>query len=408
MDRLEHVVGRGAGLHQPVTVAPEALEDGVDPRGHLGAVGRRRRPRPRASGRGPGRRRPHDRDVVLSHASVSPGRPAFRQDVGMPRARETGIRIGVAADAVRPTRSSTCPASAWVTPRSSATSRRRPTGRGSARTGVTTLLLAEDAYLRPLAAGGAVLNGAGECTGFLTAREWGAIETPVYLTSTMQLGRVYDAACEIALEQHGGVADDVVIPVVGECDDSFLNDCRRMQVDAADVRSSYDEAGTVARRHLAAARGRRGRRHRDVLPGLQGRHRDGVPGDRRRAHRRGAAAHQLRRAAPAHRRPGCRWAGCCRHRTRRRAPPAGSCIGVVVTDAPVDAAGCARLARRIGLGPGPDRVDRAPRQRRDLPGRVDHVPGRPGRHARGGTRGSPVAASTRCSGPSSTPPRRRC
>jgi len=30
--------------------------------------------------------------------------------------------------------------------------------------------------------------------------------------------------------------------------------------------------------------------------------------------------------------------------------PAGSCIGVVVTDAPVDAAGCARLARRVGLG----------------------------------------------------------
>ncbi|MFI5101444.1 MAG: P1 family peptidase, partial [Actinomycetes bacterium] len=30
--------------------------------------------------------------------------------------------------------------------------------------------------------------------------------------------------------------------------------------------------------------------------------------------------------------------------------PAGSCIGVVVTDAPLDAAGCARLARRVGLG----------------------------------------------------------
>jgi D-aminopeptidase len=29
---------------------------------------------------------------------------------------------------------------------------------------------------------------------------------------------------------------------------------------------------------------------------------------------------------------------------------AGSCIGVVVTDAPVDGAACARLARRIGLG----------------------------------------------------------
>jgi D-aminopeptidase len=30
--------------------------------------------------------------------------------------------------------------------------------------------------------------------------------------------------------------------------------------------------------------------------------------------------------------------------------PEGSCIGVAVTDAPVDGAGCARLARRIGLG----------------------------------------------------------
>ena len=33
-----------------------------------------------------------------------------------------------------------------------------------------------------------------------------------------------------------------------------------------------------------------------------------------------------------------------------RKPPAGSCIGSVVTDAPVDGAGCARLARRVGLG----------------------------------------------------------
>ena len=39
-------------------------------------------------------------------------------------------------------------------------------------------------------------------------------------------------------------------------------------------------------------------------------------------------------------------------RRRPTAPqrPAGSCIGIVVTDAPVDGADCARLARRIGLG----------------------------------------------------------
>jgi D-aminopeptidase len=32
------------------------------------------------------------------------------------------------------------------------------------------------------------------------------------------------------------------------------------------------------------------------------------------------------------------------------APPAGSCIVVVLTDGPLDAAACARLARRAGLG----------------------------------------------------------
>jgi D-aminopeptidase len=31
-------------------------------------------------------------------------------------------------------------------------------------------------------------------------------------------------------------------------------------------------------------------------------------------------------------------------------PPAGSCLGVVVTDAPLDHSACERLARRVGLG----------------------------------------------------------
>ena len=68
-----------------------------------------------------------------------------------------------------------------------------------------------------------------------------------------------------------------------------------------------------------------------------------------------------------------------------RAPP-GSCIGVVVTDAPVD-------RRRLrAAGPpdrpraGPHRLDRPPRQRRDLPGRLDDLPARPRRHPRTGPR----------------------
>src|SRR5258706_4255368 len=115
-----------------------------------------------------------------------------------------------------------------------------PAGRGVARTGVTVIDPGGNLFRRPVPAGGAVLNGAGECTGFLAAAEWGLLETPIFLTSTMQVGRVYDAACELMLAEDEGIADDVVIPIVAECDDSFLSDPRRMQVSAGDVRTALD------------------------------------------------------------------------------------------------------------------------------------------------------------------------
>jgi D-aminopeptidase len=223
-----------------------------------------------------------------------------------------------------------------------------PEGRGAARTGVTTLFLAEDSYTRPLAAGGAVLNGAGECTGFLTATEWAAIETPVYLTSTMQLGRVYDAACQIALDQHAGVAGDVVIPVVGECDDSFLNDCRAMQVEAADVRASHlaavDSRGSSAPPPEGSVGAGTGMSCLGFKGGIGTSSRvtpDGHTvavllltnfGERKRLTVSGVPVGQQLPEGVAPERP------------------AGSCIGVVVTDAPVTGSDCARLARRVGLG----------------------------------------------------------
>ena len=99
-----------------------------------------------------------------------------------------------------------------------------------------------------------MLNGAGECTGFLALSEWGLVETPVFLTSTMQVGRVYDAACELLMAEEPLIGmQDVIIPVVAECDDSFLSDPRRMQVSAADVSA-------------------RGRRQRPPGPRPRGRH----------------------------------------------------------------------------------------------------------------------------------------
>jgi D-aminopeptidase len=115
-----------------------------------------------------------------------------------------------------------------------------------ARTGVTVVLPAPvpDLLEHPVPAGTAVLNGAGELTGSIEIREWGILETPVYLTSTHAVGRVMDAAVQVAVEADETVGvDRFVIPVVGECDDSWLNDARSVHVDAADVKQAVASAG---------------------------------------------------------------------------------------------------------------------------------------------------------------------
>ena len=59
----------------------------------------------------------------------------------------------------------------------------------------------------------------------------------------MQVGRVYDAACELLMAEEPRIGtDDVIIPIVAECDDSFLSDTRRMQVSAADVATALADA----------------------------------------------------------------------------------------------------------------------------------------------------------------------
>ena len=220
----------------------------------------------------------------------------------MPRARDLGIVIG--ALPTGPTNSVLDVAGRRARARHGAP-RRAGAARGPRRRAHRRdrLVLAEDAFTRPLPAGGAVLNGAGECTGFLTAAEWGSAETPVYLTSTMQLGRVYDAACQIELEANPSCADDVVIPVVGECDDSFLNDARRMQVEHDDVRGGV-RRGAGAR---AGPRRRRTRARSAPAPACpawasraaSARRRGSLPAGHTVG---GAAADQLRRARAAHRR----------------------------------------------------------------------------------------------------------
>jgi D-aminopeptidase len=287
----------------------------------------------------------------------------------MPRAADLGIRIGLLPPG--PTNSVLDVAGVGV---GHATVHREepepPDGRGTARTGVTVLRLADDTFDRPLMAGGAVLNGAGECTGFITAAEWGSVETPICLTSTLQLGRVYDAACELMLEEEPRVAEEFIIPVVAECDDSFLNDARRMQVSADDVWAAWAAArasasylggppeegavGAGTGMSCLGFKGGIGTASRVTPDG----HTVGVLlltnfGERDRLTVDGVPVGRLLRGfgtdPPS---PGTedRSQTGGPPKPPGKAPPAGSCIGIVVTDAAVNGASCARLARRVGLG----------------------------------------------------------
>jgi D-aminopeptidase len=100
-------------------------------------------------------------------------------------------------------------------------------GRGPVRTGVTAILPnPANVFEERVVGGGFILNGAGEVSGLTQLMEWGLIETPIFLTNTLSVGAVSDAAVKWMVEKFPGIGGvhDVIIPLVGECDDSWLND----------------------------------------------------------------------------------------------------------------------------------------------------------------------------------------
>jgi D-aminopeptidase len=118
-------------------------------------------------------------------------------------------------------------------------------GHGPVRTGVTAILPNEsNIFMDRLAGGAFVLNGAGEVSGLTQVVEWGLLETPILLTNTMSVGAVSDSVARFMVEQYPGIGSehDVIIPVVGECDDSYLNDISGRHVTEAHVREAIANA----------------------------------------------------------------------------------------------------------------------------------------------------------------------
>lgn len=127
------------------------------------------------------------------------------------------------------------------------------------RAGVTAILPAGRAFTKRLVAGGFVLNGVGEMLGLTQVMEWGWLESPILLTNSHSVGRVHSGVITHMARKYPelGTESDVVIPVVGETDDSFLNDVRVGTCSAQDAIRAINaaEEGPVAQGSIGAGTG---------------------------------------------------------------------------------------------------------------------------------------------------------
>ncbi len=127
------------------------------------------------------------------------------------------------------------------------------------RTGVTAIMPAGEAYANRIAAGGFILNGVGEMAGLTQVIETGWLETPILLTNSHSVGRVHAGVVNHMIKKYPqlGTETDVVLPVVGEADDSFLNDIRVGVCSAQDAIKAIESAssGSVKQGSIGAGTG---------------------------------------------------------------------------------------------------------------------------------------------------------
>ncbi|MEX2625459.1 MAG: P1 family peptidase [Ilumatobacteraceae bacterium] len=154
------------------------------------------------------------------------------------RARELGIRIGTGTPG--PMNAITDVAGVRVGHR---TVVRGDDGAPDAvRTGITTVFPHEaDPWKAPVYAATHILNGYGELIGVNSIREWGILESPIVLTSSLLIGKAYDATVRWVASRDG-VAGESIMPCVTECDDSFLSAVLADPIDDADVWAALDGA----------------------------------------------------------------------------------------------------------------------------------------------------------------------
>jgi D-aminopeptidase len=166
-----------------------------------------------------------------------------------PRAREIGLRVGVLPPG--PLNAITDVAGVSV---GHATLIRAE----DVRTGVTAILPHGGNLFHEKVPGAVFVgNGFGKLTGSTQVDELGEIETPVLLTSTLNVPRVADALIDYMLQLPGNEQVTSINPLVAETNDSSLNDLRSRPIGAGEVFAALREArgGPVAEGCVGAGTG---------------------------------------------------------------------------------------------------------------------------------------------------------
>ncbi len=262
-----------------------------------------------------------------------------------PRARDAGVRVGVLPPG---------PLDA-ITDVAGVRVGQTTIVRGdNIRTGVTAILPHSGNLFREKVPGAVFIGNAfGKLAGSTQVQELGEIETPILLTSTLNVPRAADALIDYMLALPGNEDVQSINPVVGETNDGQLNDIRSRPVTRDDVFAALKNAkdGAVEEGAVGAGTG-------TIAFGWKG----GIG----TASRKTPAGHTVGvlvqtnfggvlqiNGAPVGQELGQyylmnRSADDRRPRAEERAD--GSCMIVVATDAPVDARNLRRLAARAIMG----------------------------------------------------------
>ncbi len=115
----------------------------------------------------------------------------------------------------------------------------------SVRTGVTAIKPhSQNVFLNKVPAAIHVANGFGKFVGTTQIVELGVIETPIVLTNTLSTFAAADALVSWSLKRPGCESVRSVNPIVGECNDGYVNDIRQRRVQAKDVETALRNANS--------------------------------------------------------------------------------------------------------------------------------------------------------------------